>query len=94
MACNQCAPEGVPSDKVTVNSKIEPVRRVAYRKYRLRFLNGGPTRFYDLSLVNAGGTTSYTFTYIVNDGNLLPAPLLNQFKVRLGGADPIRGHVL
>jgi len=84
---DQFTPEGVPGDKVTVNGKIEPVLHVARRKYRLRFLNGGPTRFYELYLANAGGTTSYTFTYIANDGNLLPAPLLNQFKVRLGVAE-------
>jgi len=75
----------VPSDKMTVNSEIEPVRRVARHEYRLRFLNGGPTRFYDLYPVNAGDTTSYTFTYIVDGGNLLPAPMLNQFKARPGG---------
>ena len=61
------------------------MRRVARHEYRLRSLNGGPTRFYDLYLVNAGGTTSYTFTYIVNDGNLLPAPMLNQFTAPPGG---------
>ena len=33
-AFDQCTPEGVPSDKVTVNSKIEPVLRVARRKDR------------------------------------------------------------
>jgi|RhiMetdeSRZDD1v2_1073273.scaffolds.fasta_scaffold11237_4 hypothetical protein len=70
---------------MTVHSKIVPVLRVAYRKYRLRFLNVGPTQFYDLYLVNAGGTTSYTLTHIANDSNLLPAPLVNQFKVHLGG---------
>ena len=80
-------PEGVPGDKIAVNGKIEPVLHVARRKYRLRFLNGGPTRFYELYLANPGGTASYTFTYIANDGNLLPAPLLNQFKVRLGVAE-------
>jgi FtsP/CotA-like multicopper oxidase with cupredoxin domain len=84
---DQFTPEGVPGDKVTVNGKIEPVLRVARRKYRLRLLNGGPTRFYEFYLVNSGGTTSYTFTYIANDGNLLPAPLVNQFKVRLGVAE-------
>ena len=79
--------DGVPGDKVAVNGKIEPVLRVARRKYRLRLLNGGPSRFYEFYLVNSGGTTSYTFTYIANDGNLLPAPLVNQFKVRLGVAE-------
>ena len=87
LAFDQFTPEGVPGDKVAVNGKIEPVLHVARRKYRLRFLNGGPTRFYELYLANAGDTASYTFTYIANDGNLLPAPLLNQFKVRLGVAE-------
>ena len=77
----------MPGDKVAVNGKIEPVLRVARRKYRLRLLNGGPSRFYEFYLVNSGGTASYTFTYIANDGNLLPAPLVNQFKVRLGVAE-------
>jgi FtsP/CotA-like multicopper oxidase with cupredoxin domain len=83
---DQFTPEGVPGDKVAVNGKIEPVLRVARRKYRLRLLNGGPTRFYEFYLTNAGGTTSYTFTYIANDGNLLPAPLTD-VKVRLGVAE-------
>jgi FtsP/CotA-like multicopper oxidase with cupredoxin domain len=84
---DQFTPEGVPGDKVTVNGKIEPVLNVARRKYRLRFLNGGPTRFYELYLTNKTNTATYTFTYIANDGNLLPAPLANQFKVRLGTAE-------
>jgi FtsP/CotA-like multicopper oxidase with cupredoxin domain len=83
---DQFTPEGVPGDKVTVNGRIEPVLHVARRKYRLRFLNGGPTRFYELYLVNAGLTAAYTFTYIANDGNLLPAPITD-FKVRLGVAE-------
>ena len=61
--------------------------RVARRKYRLRLLNGGLTRFYEFYLVNAWGTASYTFTYIANDDNLLPTPLTNQFKVRIGVAE-------
>jgi FtsP/CotA-like multicopper oxidase with cupredoxin domain len=89
---DQLSPEGVLGDKVTVNGKIEPVLRVARRKYRLRMLNGGPTRFYEIYLTNSGATASYTFTYIANDGNLLPAPLLNQFKVRLGVAE--RGDIV
>jgi FtsP/CotA-like multicopper oxidase with cupredoxin domain len=84
---DQLNPEGVLGDKVVVNGKIEPVLRVARRKYRLRLLNAGPSRFYELYLQNAGGTAVYTYTYIANDGNLLPAPLLNQFKVRLAPAE-------
>ncbi len=89
---DQLNPEGVLGDKVCVNGKIEPVLRVARRKYRLRLLNLGPSRFYEFYLTNSGATASYTFTYIANDGNLLPAPLLNQFKVRLGTAE--RGDIV
>jgi FtsP/CotA-like multicopper oxidase with cupredoxin domain len=84
---DQLNPEGVLGDKTVVNGKIEPVLRVARRKYRLRLLNVGPSRYYELYLQNASGTAVYTYTYIANDGNLLPAPLLNQFKARLAPAE-------
>jgi FtsP/CotA-like multicopper oxidase with cupredoxin domain len=83
MFWDQVNPEGVLGDKVIVNGYIEPVLKVAARKYRLRLLNGGPSRFYVLYLVKPNNVAQ-TFTYIGNDGNLLPAPLLNQYKVRLG----------
>ena len=70
---DQLNPEGVLGDKIAVNGKIEPVLRVARRKYRFRLLNGGPSRFYEFYLQNAAGNAVYTFTYIANDGNLLPA---------------------
>jgi FtsP/CotA-like multicopper oxidase with cupredoxin domain len=88
---DQLSPEGVLGDKVLVNGKIEPVLRVARRKYRFRLLDGGPTRWYEFYLVNAGNVVQ-TFTYIANDGNLLPAPLLNQTKVKLGVAE--RGDIV
>jgi FtsP/CotA-like multicopper oxidase with cupredoxin domain len=84
---DQLNPEGVLGDKTCVNGKLEPVLRVARRKYRLRLLNAGPSRFYEFYLQNAGGTSVYTYAYIASDGNLLPAPLLNQFKVRLAPAE-------
>ncbi|MDX1369052.1 multicopper oxidase family protein [Pseudomonas sp.] len=83
MLWDQVNPEGLLGDKVIVNGYIEPVLRVAARKYRLRLLNGGPSRFYELYLVRPDNVVQ-TFTYIGNDGNLLPAPLFNQYKVRLG----------
>jgi FtsP/CotA-like multicopper oxidase with cupredoxin domain len=83
---DQFNPEGVLGDKVVVNGKIEPVLKVARRKYRLRLLNSGPSRFYELYLVTPTNVVQ-KFTYISNDGNLLPAPLLNQTKVRLGVAE-------
>jgi FtsP/CotA-like multicopper oxidase with cupredoxin domain len=84
---DQFAPEGILGDKIAVNGKIEPVLHVQRRKYRFRFLNGGPTRFYEIYLQNKSANTVYTYTYISNDGNLLPAPLANQFKFRLGVAE-------
>lgn len=88
---DQFSPEGILGDKVLVNGKIEPVFRVARRKYRLRLLNGGPTRFYEFYLVTPSNVAQ-RFTYIANDGNLLPAPLLNQTRVRLGVAE--RGDIV
>ncbi len=83
---DQFNPEGVLGDKVVVNGKIEPVLRVAARKYRFRLLDVGPSRFYALSLVTPSNARQ-TFTYIANDGNLLPAPLLNQTLVSFGVAE-------
>lgn len=88
---DQLDPEGTFGDKVTVNGKIEPVLRVANRKYRLRLLNAGPDRFYEFYLVNAADVVQ-NFTYIANDGNLLPNALLNQTNVRLGVAE--RGDIV
>jgi FtsP/CotA-like multicopper oxidase with cupredoxin domain len=79
-------PEGVLGDKVLVNGMIEPVLKVAARRYRFRLLNGGPGRFYNLALVNPNNLMQ-SFTYIGNDGNLLPKPLLNQQSVTLGMAE-------
>jgi FtsP/CotA-like multicopper oxidase with cupredoxin domain len=78
--------EGVLGDKVAVNGKIEPVLRVDARKYRFRLLNTGPSRFYEFYLVTAKDKVQ-PFTYIANDGNLLPEPLLNQQKVHIAVAE-------
>ncbi|MBU0884116.1 MAG: multicopper oxidase domain-containing protein [Gammaproteobacteria bacterium] len=88
---DQVNPDGVLGDKVLVNGKIEPVLRVARRKYRLRLLNEGPSRFYQFYLVRPNNVIQ-PFTYIANDGNLLERPLLNQTFVRLGVAE--RGDIV
>ena len=54
----------------TVNRKITPFLEVEPRKYRFRFLNGGPSRFYELGL-----SSDLLFNVIANDGNLLPKPV-------------------
>jgi len=68
--------DGILGDKFLVNGSIQPVLRVHPRKYRLRVLNAGPSRFYQLFLTdtNSPGTVN-PFVQISNDGNLLPAPV-------------------
>ncbi|MCY1502273.1 Spore coat protein A [compost metagenome] len=83
---DQLNPEGVLGDKVIVNGKIEPVLRVAPRKYRFRLLNTGPSRFYAFFLVDDRKRVQ-RFTHIANDGNLLPTSLKNQTSVTLGVAE-------
>ncbi len=83
---DQFDPDGVLGDQVCVNGKIQPVLRVARRKYRLRLLNGGPSRFYALSLVDPNFVLR-PFTYIANDGNLLPAPVANMTTIDFGPAE-------
>jgi FtsP/CotA-like multicopper oxidase with cupredoxin domain len=83
---DQLSQEGTVGDKIPVNGVIEPYLEVEPRKYRFRLLNGGPSRTYQFQLITATNTLK-TFTYISNDGNLLPAPLRSQNNVRLGVAE-------
>jgi FtsP/CotA-like multicopper oxidase with cupredoxin domain len=76
--------DGILGDKFLVNGKIQPLFEVERRKYRFRLLDGGPARFYEFYLTYKGADQE--FTYIANDGNLLPAPLTMK-KVRLGVAE-------
>lgn len=77
--------DGILGNKFCVNGKIQPYFKVERRKYRFRILDGGPSRMYELCLTNKGGTNQ-PFTYIANDGNLLPAPL-TMTSIRLGVAE-------
>lgn len=65
--------DGMLGDKHTANGVIQPYFRVEPRKYRFRFLVGGPSRFYSFKL--AIGTpmgAAATMTQITEDGNFLP----------------------
>ncbi|WP_421279699.1 multicopper oxidase family protein [Aeromonas taiwanensis] len=83
---DQLHPEGVLGDKIIINGHIEPVWDVVGRRYRMRFLNSGPSRFYDLAIVDKNNVIQ-SFTYIANDGNLLKYPLMNTKSIRLGSAE-------
>lgn len=82
---DQFATKGILGDKFCVNGKVQPFFKVERRKYRFRLLDGSTSRFYELYLTNSSGVNQ-SFTYISNDGNLLPAPLTTS-KVALGVAE-------
>jgi FtsP/CotA-like multicopper oxidase with cupredoxin domain len=69
-------------DVMTVNFAYRPFFEVERRKYRFRILNGGPSRFYKISLSDAS-----PMIQIANDGNLLPAPVTLTTLDELGVAE-------
>ena len=86
---DQFSPEGVLGDQIAVNYKIQPVLRVARRKYRLRIINGGPSRFYFLRVLTQinGSMVQQPFIRIATDGNLLPRALFNQKNIEISPAE-------
>jgi FtsP/CotA-like multicopper oxidase with cupredoxin domain len=77
----QYTTQGMTGDKITVNRIIQPYLDVDRRKYRFRFLNGGPSRLYRLVLKvvpkrGRGEPFFDDFIVLSNDGNLLEAPLV------------------
>jgi FtsP/CotA-like multicopper oxidase with cupredoxin domain len=78
--------DGILGDKFLVNGKIQPFFEVKKRRYRFRWLNGGPSRFYQFYLTKADNT-NHPFWVIANDGNLLPNPVLTNNGVRIAVAE-------
>jgi len=63
--------DGVLGDKFTVNGKIQPFFQVHPRRYRFRWLDGGPSRFYRFFLTDlANLSRAIPFELISSDGNL------------------------
>lgn len=70
--------DGLLGDKFLVNGKIQPFFEVEPRRYRFRWLNVGPSRFFSIFLTDLGergDDATKPFWLIANDGNLLPKPL-------------------
>lgn len=86
---DQLEQDGILGNKFCVNGKIQPFFKVERRKYRLRLLDGGPSRFYELYLTY--NNVNQSFSHISNDGNLLPAPITTT-RVALGVAE--RGDIV
>jgi len=66
--------DGILGDKFLVNGKIQPVLHVSPRRYRLRWLNTGPSRFYQMFVLGPNNSTK-SFWQISTDGNLLEKPV-------------------
>jgi FtsP/CotA-like multicopper oxidase with cupredoxin domain len=66
--------DGILGDKFLVNGKIQPVLHVSPRRYRFRWLNTGPSRFYQHFLLGPNNSTK-SFWQISTDGNLLERPV-------------------
>ena len=65
--------DGILGDKFLVNGKIQPFFQVAPRRYRLRWTNTGPSRWYQFFLTDKNNlSATFPFFQIANDGNLLP----------------------
>lgn len=62
--------DGILGDKFSVNGALQPKFDVKKRRYRFRFYNHGPARWYNYALWD--GTNYLPFWQISNDGNLLP----------------------
>jgi FtsP/CotA-like multicopper oxidase with cupredoxin domain len=95
--------DGIIGDTFTVNGKVQPFMRVKPRRYRFRWLDAGPSRFYELFFTNLKHLSQrIPFWHIANDGNLLPRPVQVE-SARIGVAErqdiiidfrPFRGKTL
>jgi FtsP/CotA-like multicopper oxidase with cupredoxin domain len=79
--------DGVLGDRFLVNGKVQPVMHVHPRRYRFRWLDAGPSRFYQLFLTDTSSpNTRIKFHQITTDGNLLERPVEVE-SVRIGVAE-------
>lgn len=69
--------DGILGDTFHVNGVIQPFLHVQPRRYRFRWTNVGPSRFYSFFLTDLNNLSADNkFFQIANDGNLLPNPVL------------------
>jgi FtsP/CotA-like multicopper oxidase with cupredoxin domain len=81
--------DGILGDKFLVNGRIQPFFKVKPRRYRLRLLDTGPSRFYEFFLTDPNNLNAVNpFFVIANDGNLLPKPV-KVASARIGVAERV-----
>ncbi|MEW6209844.1 MAG: multicopper oxidase domain-containing protein [Acidobacteriota bacterium] len=79
--------DGIIGDTFLVNGKVQPVLKVKPRRYRFRWLDAGPSRFYQLFFTDLRDQNrAIPFWHISNDGNLLPRPI-QVTSARIGVAE-------
>lgn len=68
--------DGILGDQFLVNGNIQPFLHVAPRRYRFRWLDSGPSRFYQIYITDLNNLSATNlFWQISNDGNLLSTPV-------------------
>lgn len=68
--------DGILGNVFLVNGVVQPFLNVQPRRYRFRWTNVGPSRFYSIYLTNLKNLSEDNkFFQIANDGNLLPNPV-------------------
>jgi FtsP/CotA-like multicopper oxidase with cupredoxin domain len=81
--------DGILGDRFLVNGKNQPFFEVQRRRYRFRWLDGGPSRFYEFFLTNPDNLSqSIPFWVIAPDGNLLGRPV-ETTSARIGVAERV-----
>jgi FtsP/CotA-like multicopper oxidase with cupredoxin domain len=79
--------DGVLGDRFLVNGKVQPVLHVHPRRYRFRWLDAGPSRFYQLFFTDKNSLNQrIRFHQISTDGNLLERPVEVE-SIRIGVAE-------
>ena len=81
--------DGILGDKFLVNGEIQPFFKVKPRRYRLRMVDTGPSRFYEFFLTDLNNLNAVNpFWVIADDGNLLPRPV-KVASARIGVAERV-----
>ena len=81
--------DGILGDKFLVNGVIQPFFQVQPRRYRFRFLDTGPSRFYEFFLTDLNNLNAVNNYWLIgSDGNLMPAPVPIT-SIRIGVAERV-----
>jgi FtsP/CotA-like multicopper oxidase with cupredoxin domain len=81
--------DGILGDKFLINGQIQPFFKVKPRRYRFRWVDTGPSRFYEFFLTDPQNLNAVNQYFVIaNDGNLLPRPV-KVTSARIGVAERV-----